>query len=160
MIMDWRLVFIHLLYSSILITPSLTILITWWTRLVWHLVWHCTACTVDSHVEAWTWCIPLSVQYTLLSGWELGCPFRALLTQPFMFHSDSQTTTMTLPSSSSSSYSHCTHIVPSLLGAKLRILCTRVMCICMCVCMHDAYKLELSGFWRWSCLLWFVLSFM
>lgn len=67
-----------------------------------------------------TWCILQSVQYILLSGWELGCPFRALLTQPFMSHSDGQTTAMTLPSSSSSSSSHCTHIAPSLLRAKLR----------------------------------------
>lgn len=59
------------------------------------------------------WCIPLSVQYPLLSGWELGWPFRALQTQPFMSRFHSQTTTMTLPSSSSSttSSSPCAHIV-------------------------------------------------
>lgn len=45
-------------------------------------------------------CIPLSVQYPLLSGWELGWSFGALQTQPFMSHFHSQTTTMTLPSSS------------------------------------------------------------
>lgn len=128
MIMDWRLVFIHLLYSSILTTvfislaPSLTIFLTWW-------FWHCTACTINSHVEglegsSMTWCIPLSVQYTLLSGWELGWPFRALLTQPFMSHSDSQTTTMTLPSSSSSaSYSHCLPCSELSLASFVRVYC-------------------------------------
>lgn len=120
MIMDWRCVFIHLLYSSILITVFH--LSCWISDQFYNLVVltpHCmysryTCRVLEASRDDMMY---LSAQHTLLSGWELVCPFRGLLTQPFMSHSDGQTTTMTLPPSSShssSSSSRCTHIVPSL----------------------------------------------
>lgn len=101
------------------------------------------------------WCIPLSVQYPLLSGWELGWPFRALQTQPFMSRFHSQTTTMTLPSSSSSttSSSPCAHIVSPRLCLEFFVrgeMRTRV-----CSCAHGACNSERRAFERWRRLLQF-----
>lgn len=105
------------------------------------------------------WCIPLSVQYPLLSGWELGWPFRALQTQPFMSRFHSQTTTMTLPSSSSSSTTSSSpyaHIVSPRLCLEFFVrggMRTRV-----CSCVRGACNSERRAFERWRCLLQFVRS--
>lgn len=101
------------------------------------------------------WCMPLSVQYPLLSGWELGWPFRALQTQPFMSGFHSQTTTMTLPSSSSSttSSSPCAHIVSPRLCLEFFVrgeMRTRV-----CSCVRGTCNSERRAFERWRCLLQF-----
>lgn len=122
MAMDWRLVPIHFSSHLTLITVPIPDHFNNRVVLTLHSVysWFTYRCLEG---PCMTWCILQSVQCILLSGWELGCPFRALLTQPFMSHSDGQTTAMTLPSSSSSPSSHCTHIAPSLpfpSRAKLR----------------------------------------
>lgn len=94
------------------------------------------------------WCIPLSVQYPLLSGWELGWPFRALQTQPFMSRFHSQTTTMTLPSSSSSTTSSsplCSHCVSP---AMLRILCTGRKAHTRVQLRARRLQLGAQGFWK------------
>lgn len=109
--MDWRLVLLLLtplfysdnsLYLHIFDHSYNLVLLTLYST---------CGCLRGLEGSSMPWYIPLYAEYTLLSGWELGWPFRALLTQPFMSHSDGQTTMMTLPSSSSSSSSHCTHIV-------------------------------------------------